>query len=1046
MWKWCLSIGLAWALIPTAGSRAAPPPGEMVRHDWYQREALTAIRDWEAILAWWEQRTPQAERMPVFPVPTSGAAVSWVNPMPRPLLPAEEAPVRLQLRLAGGKVELERALPAGKRERQTSAPGKPIVGCSHPGSGGRNQWYHRYQRRFDRLLTFVARPAPFALDLPTPLELLPGRQELRLSLRNVTDRPLTIAARLRCYRRGAQGIEAAPPLDGPEATLAGGAARTVALRVDLTATGGGLLLLELQAAGQSYRMPLFTYVEDLQPLLTGIERHLADHAPQPAAAARLAELRRRAGTGEPLAGTAWRALFAQASTLRDELLLGRIDFDTLVFLKRKPFFSEQPFMDSHHLFNRPGGGIYRLSPVRPGGTVTAVADRLGEGVYRDVCLHWDAGKLLFAFGNGSDRWDGKQSYHLYEIGVNGKGLRQLTFGPKNDCEPFYLPGGKIGFTSDRSEHFVMCGDDRHVANLHTMNADGSGIRQLSHNVFNEFNPSLLADGRILYTRWEYNERSVTSVHSLFTIRPDGSHPEPFYGNASIRPNVHMFGRQVPGSDKVTALLTAHHGQTHGPIGLIDPRRGRDGPGPLTVLTPGIPISAHAVEDSFHGWFSDPLPLTDKVYLCAFTPTVRPWLEKSWALYVGDRHGNLALVHRDPDISCAEPRPLRRRPAPPELAPAAPDRSPQDATLLIVDVTRGLAGVSRQEVKWLRILEDQPRRSVPHGGVIVTSGTSIYTTKRILGTVPIEPDGSVHFQVPPDRNLYFQVLDGQHREIQRMRSVVCLKPGEKRTCIGCHAGTHRSPPSVLMRAAQRPPSRPEPPPWGTRSFSFRRDIQPILDAKCAACHTQDRKTNRVILTADLTDQFAVGYQELLPYLSVASAMRWDNPEDVYARPPYSYGSKVSRLTQLLERGHHGVKLSREEWLRLVTWIDTNAVYYDRYESCYPRRSIFSGAVRQVANDVFRRRCASCHAGKELDEGGKYGTWWLSLNDADAARSRALQAPLARAAGGWERCRGPVFASTADADYQRLLAALTRLREQLRSQPREDLLSREARDDR
>ncbi len=305
-----------------------------------------------------------------------------------------------------------------------------------------------------------------------------------------------------------------------------------------------------------------------------------------------------------------RAIFEKASRLRDELLLSRIPFDTLLFVKRKPYFSEQPFMDAHHLFNRPGGGVYRLSPVSPDGRVTPVVDSLGEGIYRDLALGWDARTFLFAFGNGSDRWTGEPSYHIFEARIDGSGLRQLTSGPKNDCEPFYLPNGQIGFTSDRSEHFVMCGGDRHSPTLFAMEHDGSQVRQLSFNVFNDFNPCVMPDGRILYSRWEYNERSVTSLHHPFTMNPDGTMVSPYYGNATIRPNVVMFPRPVPGSTKIMALFTAHHGQTHGAVGLINVRKGIDGNGPLEVLTPNVPIPGEHPEDSRHGWFSDPVPLSE----------------------------------------------------------------------------------------------------------------------------------------------------------------------------------------------------------------------------------------------------------------------------------------------------------------------------------------------------------------------------------------------------------------------------------------------------
>jgi hypothetical protein len=203
-----------------------------------------------------------------------------------------------------------------------------------------------------------------------------------------------------------------------------------------------------------------------------------------------------------------------------------------------------------------------------------------------------------------------------------------------------------------------------------------------------------------------------------------------------------------------------------------------------------------------------------------------------------------------------------------------------------------------------------------------------------------------------------------------------------------------------------------------------------------CHAYDRWTNGVVLTDDLTDQFTISYQELLPYISAANAMRWDNPEDVYPRPPYTYGSNVSRLTKLLEAGHHGIELTGDEWQRLVTWIDANGVYYDRYESAYRDRHIFTGNVRKSLNDVYARRCARCHG---QDNDGRSDTWWLSLNRRDVKQSRALQAPLARSAGGWERCEETVFANTDDADYRILLTSLTALRDQLTQRPREDLLS-------
>ena len=1026
-------LGMALLLGAPREAPGETASGEMVRFDWYFRESLEAIDDWEAVLETLEKKGLATSEVPAFPVPVDGQAVCWPCPLPPALLPPADRSKAVHLRLTGERVEVERNGRDKPQKREPVAVGTAVRGCFHPGGGGKDQWYHAYQRRFDRLLSFRPVPAPLAVVLDGPLDLHRGSNEIELALRSAVDRTLVVTWRWDFHRPSQSRAGAAQTV-----RIAPGAVEVVRLPVELSEPGGGLLRLKLEVEGHGYEIPLLTHVENVAAVLQSIERILAD-TPDPQASRALAGLKDRA---DALGGDAWRSLFEEASFLRDDLLLRQIAFDTLLFSKRKPFFSEQPFMDAHHLFNRPGGGIFRLSPVRPGGQVRAVVDSLGEGVYRDICLHWDAQRLLFAFGNGSDQWDGSQSYHLYEVHADGSGLRRLTSGPKNDCEGFYLADGRIGFTSDRSEHFVMCGGDRHAPTLFSMQPDGSDIRQLSFNVFNDFNPTLLPDGRILYCRWEYNERSVTSLHNPFTMNPDGTMVAPYYGNATIRPNVVMFPRPVPGSRQVMALFTAHHGQTHGAIGLLDVRRGIDGPGPLTVLTPRIPITGERAEDSRRGWYSDPWPLSETTYLCSYTPTVLPWLETSWALYVGDRHGNLALIYRDAEISCAEPIPLVPRPHPHAVPSVLPpgmevDAIDAEATLVLADVSIGLGGVSPGTARYLRILEDVPRKGVPRGGVVLTSGTQIFTIKRILGTVPIEPDGSAHWVVPANRNVYFEVLDANQQEIQRMRSVVCLKPGERRACIGCHEARNTAPPARPVAALHREPSRPQPPPWGTQIISFLRDVQPVLNARCIACHTHDRATNRVILTDDLTDQFTVGYQELLPYIKAANANRWDHPDDVFAQPLYTYGSKVSPLMRLLDAGHHDVRLSEDERLRLVNWIDANAVYYDRYESdSYgPKRNLFVGEVRQELESVHARRCITCHSSGD----GGQDTWWMSLNRHDVALSRVLAAPLAQSVGGWQRCDELVFATQEDPDYRKLLSALARLRDALADRPREDLAS-------
>jgi len=1023
-------VGLSVLAAATAPAAAQP---DIVRQDWYFRESLVAIRDWEALLAEWEPQTPEDERVPVLPVP-DGATVAWPNPIPLSLMPAEDAAATVGVRRDGDRVVVTRDGSGGPQTGEPAPLADAIVGYKHPGGGEKDNWYHAYFRRFDQLTRFRAAPAPFSLALTGPWDPGRGPNAISLAVTSASGAPTTVRLTL---ERWAPGVH--QQVASEDVALGAGGSREVAFSVELSAPGGEMLVVAAECSGERYWLPLLTAVEDVPAVLTSVAQILED-TPDAGGARELAELREQAAEpGGDDAKPQWRDVFLRASALRDRLLLSRVGFDSLLFVKRKPYISEQPFMDAHHLLNRPGGGIYRLSPVRPDGTLTTVVDSLGEGIYRDAVLHWDANRLVFSFGNGNDPWDGGQSYHIYECGVDGTGLQQLTEGTHNDCEPFYLPSGQIAFTSDRSEHFVMCGGDRHAPTLWVMEGDGSSPRQLSFNVFNDLNPTVMPDGRILYTRWEYNERSVTSLHNPFTMRPDGTEVSPYYGNATFAPNVVMFPRPVPGSHKVMGLFTAHHGQTHGAVGLMDNWINVDGDEALTLLTPDVPVTAEKALDSQYGWYSDPVPLSESTYLCSYTPTVQPWLERSWALYVGDRHGNLALIYRDPAISCAEPIPLVPTQRPLELLPAAPDTDDREATaqLVLSDAAIGLTGVPREAPRFLRILEDVPRKSVHWGGVVTTAATSIYTVKRVLGLVPLEADGSANFTVPANRNVYFEVLDADQREIQRMRSVVCLKPGELRSCVGCHEPRNSAPPNLLPAASRQPVAVPSPPPWGAETtLSYLRDVQPVLNAKCIQCHAYDRGNNGVLLTDDLTDQFCVSYEELVPYLAVANAMRWDYPDDVFAQPPYTYGSRVSALSKLLDAGHHGVTLDADDWQRLAAWIDANGVYYDRYETeHYPNRSIFREEVRKPMAEVFDRRCASCHG----DGDGRGDTWWLSVNRRDASKSRALMAPLAPAAGGWGRCSETVFSSTNDADYQALLGGLTSLAAELSEFPREDVLS-------
>ena len=228
------------------------------------------------------------------------------------------------------------------------------MGYVHPGGGGKDQWYHRYERRFDHLSRFRAGPAPFAIAMDTLNDMVRGRNCVAIELRNLTDEPLAVTAHLD-FRQPKRSESAAMQ----SVVLAAGEARSLQLPLVLTHHGGGLAGLRLVAGDNTFWIPLLTHVEHVTAIIKSIEQILGE-TPDPAATGELEALRHAVERFQDGNGQSWRAMFEQASLLRDDLLLRRIRFDALLMVKRKPYISEQPFMDAHHLRNRPGAGSIGL--------------------------------------------------------------------------------------------------------------------------------------------------------------------------------------------------------------------------------------------------------------------------------------------------------------------------------------------------------------------------------------------------------------------------------------------------------------------------------------------------------------------------------------------------------------------------------------------------------------------------------------------------------------------------------------------------------------
>jgi len=680
----------------------------------------------------------------------------------------------------------------------------------------------------------------------------------------------------------------------------------------------------------------------------------------------------------------------------------------LLFVKR---YTQQSYTDINvnHLpwGSAPGGDVCVLSPLAPGGVVKPlIAGRLGPGNVHGIDLSFDGKRILFAWSRAAgedppEGWTVRQNtlrlhqvtdvYHLYVMNTDGSDLKQLTRGPWSDLNPCWLPGGRIAFESERCGLELECNEmdkDEPTTNLFVCDGDGSSIRRLSVTKDGDWYPRVLHDGRIVYSHWEYHERDWSLMHPLWAINPDGTGADAWFKQHLNLPATLTVPRAVPDSDKVMAIGTGHHTLAAGPIVLVDPRAGMNAPAALERLTgpdrwPEYnkgPAAGPSSPDwrlaPGNGWYMDPCPLSEHVYLAGYCDGGMTD-ETGYGLYLLDVYGGKDLIYRDPAISSVMPLPLAPRPEPPVLADARDDKQ-TDATLLVADIEQGLDGVPAGTVKYLRVSEPVPwTYSNDRGGLrfepdAKATGTS-WTAIRVLGTAPVEADGSVQIKVPADTALYFQALDADYREVRRMRSYVSFQRGETRGCVGCHESRAAAPartngPSLAFAKA---PSPLTPPPWGAVPISFLRDVQPVLDRQCASCHTGLKPAGGIDLSGGLTVDHNRAYESLVQ----GEHSRWlalsNKHDDARISRPLAFGSARSRLFEVLARpSHAAVKLTADDRQRLYTWIDANAVYHDRgidkrpADGVQPYNLAADAELWRKVGQVTQQQCAGCHAGTSL----------------------------------------------------------------------------------
>ena len=560
------------------------------------------------------------------------------------------------------------------------------------------------------------------------------------------------------------------------------------------------------------------------------------------------------------------------------------------------------------------------------------------GVIRDPDVHFSGERLLFSLRRSRD-----EDYSIHEIGADGTGLRQLTGAPGvADIDPLYLPDGDIAFSSTREPKYCMC--NRHImGNLFRMEADGANIHQIGKSTLFEGHGSLLPDGRILYDRWEYVDRNFGDAQGLWTVNPDGTNHAVCWGNNTASPGAVLDARALPDGQRIVGTLSSCHDRPWGAIGIIDRRLGVDGAGPIVRTWPASArqLAGKGNYDAFlrvRPRYEDPYPLADDLFLCARTLAADNGEETG--IFVLDGFGNEALLWRDAP-GCFDPMPLAPRPRPPVI----PARRGYDGSMgqfYVHDVYRGthLADVERGSVKFLRVVESPEKRFWTHpswGGQGVhcpAVNWHSFEVKRVLGTVPVEEDGSAHFEVPADTFVFFQLLDAEGMMVQSMRSGTMVQAGETTGCVGCHEQRLEAPaPAVRQKAkaVARPPSRLEGWYGPPRKFGFRAEVQPVLDRHCVRCHDFGKPAGaKLLLAGDREITFNAAYVDLWR----SKTVRCIGGGPAAIQQARSWGSHASPLVQTLRKGHQGVQLSPEEFARIVTWIDLNGPYYPTYASAYP----------------------------------------------------------------------------------------------------------------